>query len=184
MSDVHDRVLAAARAITASDGWSALTMARVAQRAGVSRQTVYAVAGDKSALAEAMVAVELSGFLRAVQSAFDADPPLRSAVSTAVRAVFREAADSALLRAVITADQAGHSDLLPLLTTRPETVLTAATHVVGECLRPYGGNAGGHRVAVTADIVVRTVLSHIMGSTTPDATVADDLADAVVDLLR
>jgi AcrR family transcriptional regulator len=184
VSDVRDRVLDAARTLTATEGWSALTMARVAQGAGVSRQTVYAVAGDKSALAEAMIAVELAGFLRAVQAAFDGEPPLRTAVRSAVRAVFREAAASALLRAIITADQAGHSDLLPLITTRPDTVLAAATHVVGACLRPYARDAPDRRIAVTADIVVRTVLSHIMGSTAPDPAIADDLADAVVDLLQ
>lgn len=181
MSEVRDRVLGAARAITSADGWSALTMARVAARAGVSRQTVYAVAGDKSALAEAMIAVELSRFLVAVQSAFDGSPDLRHAVATAVRRVFREAADSALLRAIVTADQAGHSDLLPLLTTKPDTVLAAAVQVVTDCLRPYAPADDMHRVAVTADMVVRTVLSHIMGTPAPEPQIADDIADDIAD---
>jgi len=159
-------------------------MARVPARAGVSRQTVYTVAGDKSALAEAMISVELMRFLQTVHSAFEGGTDLRSAVAAAVRGVFRDASESTLLRAIVTADQSGHSDLLPLLTTRPDTVLTAAVHVVSASLRPYARSGDEHRIDVTSDLVVRTVLSHIMSATAPLPSVADDIADAVVRLLR
>ena len=38
---MHDRVLDAAQTITVESGWASMTMATVADKTGVSRQTVY-----------------------------------------------------------------------------------------------------------------------------------------------
>ena len=49
--------------ITVEHGWAAVTMAKVAGIAGVSRQTVYNEYGAKAALGQAMVLRELDRFL-------------------------------------------------------------------------------------------------------------------------
>jgi AcrR family transcriptional regulator len=49
------RIVAAAAVLTTETGWSEVTMARLAERVGVSRQTVYNEIGSKPALAEAMI---------------------------------------------------------------------------------------------------------------------------------
>ena len=47
-------------------GWSSLTMSKLADRVGVSRQTVYNEVGGKEGLAEAMILGELERFLGVV----------------------------------------------------------------------------------------------------------------------
>ena len=59
----RDRIVSAAVAMTTSSGWASVTMARLAQEAGVSRQTVYNEVGSKPALAETMILEELARFL-------------------------------------------------------------------------------------------------------------------------
>ena len=59
----RDRMLAAAARFTAEHGWGALTMGKLADLVGVSRQTVYNELGGKPQLAEAMVLRELELFL-------------------------------------------------------------------------------------------------------------------------
>ena len=56
---VAERVLDATASITVEHGWAAVTMAKVAAMAGVSRQTVYNEYGAKPALGLAMVLREL-----------------------------------------------------------------------------------------------------------------------------
>ena len=50
-----ERILATAAEMTAEVGWSGVTMAALAERVGVSRQTVYNEWGSRDRLAEAMV---------------------------------------------------------------------------------------------------------------------------------
>ena len=84
-SMLRDRLLDAAEAAFALDGWRKLTMAKVADRAGVSRQTVYTEVGSKPALAETMILEELARFLQVVEQAFDAEPDdLTRAIERAV----------------------------------------------------------------------------------------------------
>jgi AcrR family transcriptional regulator len=47
----RERIVAAAVEMTTSSGWAAVTMGRLADAAGVSRQTVYNEVGSKPALA-------------------------------------------------------------------------------------------------------------------------------------
>ena len=71
----HERIVSAASELTAEAGWSAITMAKLAERVGVSRQTVYNEIGTKNALAEAIILAELGALLLAVvNTAFDAHP--------------------------------------------------------------------------------------------------------------
>ena len=81
-----ERILAAAAEMTAELGWSGVTMAALAERVGVSRQTVYNEWGSRDRLAEAMVMRELGAFLDEVDAGFDAYPgDLEAAVAEAMR---------------------------------------------------------------------------------------------------
>ena len=89
---MSERVVAAAAELTCEVGWSGVTMAKLADRVGVSRQTVYNEMGSKPALAEAMVLRELATFLAAVERAFDRHPDdLVEAIRAAVTDVLVEA---------------------------------------------------------------------------------------------
>ncbi|PRY32499.1 TetR family transcriptional regulator [Umezawaea tangerina] len=170
------RIIAAAIEQTAREGWSTVTMARLAVAVGVSRQTVYNEIGSKQALAEAMVHDELGRFLAVVERAFDEHAgDLAESVRGAVRGVLDLARDNVLLRAIVSATHDADTDLLPLLTTHAGSLLSAAKAVLGHRLAAFELPLEDHRLAVTIDVVVRAVLSHVMQPSDSPARTADDI---------
>ncbi|MEU4667707.1 TetR family transcriptional regulator [Amycolatopsis sp. NPDC023774] len=170
-------IVAAAIGLTASEGWSAVTMARLAEAAGVSRQTVYNEVGSKAALAEVMISHELARFLAVVRTAFDRHPEdLVEAIYEAIRAVLDLADDNTLLRAIASATHGTDTELLPLLTTRAGSLLTEAKAMLIERVRTYGPPLDDEQIAVVIDLVVRTVLSHVMQPSDTPVRTADALA--------
>src|ERR687898_1804425 len=71
---LRDRLCDAAVHVLTTEGWGRVTMARLADEVGVSRQTVYNEIGTKSDLAEAVVLRELDRFLAGVVRSFDENP--------------------------------------------------------------------------------------------------------------
>ncbi|GAA1226647.1 TetR/AcrR family transcriptional regulator [Prauserella halophila] len=170
-------IIAAAIEITAREGWAAVTMARLAENIGVSRQTVYNEVGSKPALAEAMVAHELDRFLALVRGAFDRHPDdLPGAVYDAVQGVLDLAADNVLLRAVASATHGSDTELLPLLTTQADTLITEAKVILTERVRSYRAAPAAEQIDVAVDVIVRAVLSHVMQPSDTPARTADGLA--------
>ncbi len=159
----RERLLAAATAFTAEHGWGALTMGKLADLVGVSRQTVYNELGGKPQLAEAMVMRELELFLGLVDSAFvDHPDDLVRAIEAAAFRVLDEARTDPLLHAILSSSQGADSELLPLLTTNSEALLGAAGQMVREHVASYGVPLAEDRLEVLIDMVVRLVLSHVM----------------------
>ncbi|MDI6911379.1 TetR family transcriptional regulator [Nocardioides sp.] len=181
----RSRIVDAAVAMTVEAGWSRVTMAALAERVGVSRQTVYNEVGTKPGLAEAMIHQELDRFLGVVSAAFDQHPDdLVGAVRAASAGVLELAQDNRLLHAVVSATHGADTELLPLLTTHAESLLTAAKLVVADRLTPYQLGLEGRRLEAAIDMVVRVVLSHVMQpSGSPDGT-ADDIAWIAARVLR
>lgn len=170
-------IITAAIELTAKSGWQAVTMARLAELAGVSRQTVYNEIGSKTTLAEAMVAHELDRFLSVVGAAFDRHPDdVVEAVYDAVRAVLELADDNVLLRAIVSATHGSAPELLPLLTTDAGALLTQAKAMLAARVAAYRLPLDDDRIAVAIDLVVRVVLSHVMQPSDTPARTADGLA--------
>jgi AcrR family transcriptional regulator len=170
-------IIAAAIELTARSGWPSVTMARLAELAGVSRQTVYNEIGSKAALAEAMVAHELDRFLTVVDAAFDRHPDdLVEAMYDAVRAVLELADGNTLLRAIASATHGTAPELLPLLTTDAGALLARAKAVLAVRVAAYRPPLTGDQVTVVIDLVVRAVLSHVMQPSDTPARTADALA--------
>ena len=170
-------IITAAIELTARSGWQAVTMARLAEVVGVSRQTVYNEIGSKAALAEAMVAHELDRFLSVVGAAFDRHgDDLVEAIYDAVRAVLELADDNTLLRAIASATHGTASELLPLLTTGAGTLLAQAKTMLAARVAAYRPPLTEEQVAVVIDLVVRAVLSHVMQPSDTPARTADALA--------
>lgn len=171
----RERVVAAAVVMTAEVGWSQVTMAKLAEQVGVSRQTVYNEIGTKPQLAEAMILRELDRFMGIVSVAFDRHPEdLVLAIGEASRLVLEHAQDNHLLHAVVSATHGADTELLPLLTTHADSLLDAAKLVIAERLEPYAVGLGSARLGAAIDMVVRVVLSHVMQpSGTPGETAAD-----------
>ena len=172
---LRQRIVASAVELTADVGWSRVTMAKLADRVGVSRQTVYNEIGSKPALAEAMILAELDRFLHVVTDAFDRNPAdLVAAIRDAAGGVLELARGNQLLHAVVSATHGADTELLPLLTTHAESLLAAAKLVVGERVAPYDVRLDADKLDAAIDMVVRVVLSHVMQPTdTPRETAAD-----------
>ena len=171
----HDRIVAVAGEMTTSTGWATVTMSRLAESVGVSRQTVYNEVGTKPALAETMVLAELARFLTVVEAAFDAEPDnLSRAIERAVTDVLTYAQDNNLLHAVVSATHGADTELLPLLTTNAGSLLETAKAVVAARVAPYAPTIEPSHLDPAIDMVVRVVLSHVMQpSASPDRTGAD-----------
>jgi AcrR family transcriptional regulator len=171
----RERIVAEAVAMTTAAGWAGVTMGRLADRVGVSRQTVYNEVGGKEQLAESMILAELERFLSLVTRAFDAHPTdLPAAITEACTGVLTSAQDNQLLKAVVSATHGADTELLPLLTTHSESLLSAAKVVVRDRVLDYDLPMDQARLDAAIDAVVRVVLSHVMQpSGTPEGTAAD-----------
>jgi len=179
------RVLDAAVRLTSDVGWSQVTMAKLADQVGVSRQTVYNEMGTKAGLAEAMILRELDRFLGIVTVAFDAHPDdLVAAVGAAARAVLEHAQDNRLLHAVVSATHGADTELLPLLTTHAQSLLGVAKTVIAERLAPYDVPLSAERLDAAIDMVVRVVLSHVMQPSASPSDTADDISWIAARVLR
>jgi AcrR family transcriptional regulator len=181
----RERVVDAGVRLTSEIGWSQVTMAKLADAVGVSRQTVYNEIGTKAGLAEAMILRELDRFLGVVQLAFDQHPDdLVEAIRLASRTVLENAEDNQLLRAVVSATHGADTELLPLLTTHAQSLLVVAKAVISERIAPYGVPLDAHRLDAATDMVVRVVLSHVMQPSGPAPATADDIAWIAERVLR
>jgi len=174
---MRERVVDAAITLTTEDGWAQVTMARLADAVGVSRQTVYNEIGSKPRLAEAMILHELERFLGLVTLAFDAHPTdLVAAIRDASRAVLEASQDNPLLRAIVSATHGADTELLPLLTTHAGTLLSTAKAVVVERVAPYDVQLSPAQLDSAIDAVVRVVLSHVMQPSASPERTADGIA--------
>jgi AcrR family transcriptional regulator len=174
---LRDRIVAAAVVLTTERGWANVTMARLAEAVGVSRQTVYNEIGTKPRLAEAMILGELERFLAVVTEAFDAHPTdLVAAIEEASRAVLEASQDNPLLHAVVSATHGADTELLPLLTTHAESLMATAKAVVVDRVGPYDVGLTPTELDAAIDMVVRVVLSHVMQPTASPERTAGDLA--------
>jgi AcrR family transcriptional regulator len=175
--NTHERIVAAAAELTGESGWAALTMTKLADRVGVSRQTVYNEIGSKPRLAEEMVLRELSLFLAEVDRAFDDQPAdLVGAIRAACRGVFELAQDNRLLKAVVSATHGADTELLPFLTTHAESLLGTAKEVVAARVASYPVALPPERLEAAIDFIVRVVLSHVMQPSSTPRQTADDIA--------
>ncbi|UMG94070.1 TetR family transcriptional regulator [Nocardioides sp. TF02-7] len=174
---LRDRLCDAAVAVILDEGWARVTMARLADEVGVSRQTVYNEIGTKSDLAEAVVLRELDRFLAGVVRSFDENPTdLIGAIRDSARRVLEYAQDNALLHAVVSATHGADTELLPLLTTHAESLMVGAKMVVAERVQAYDVPLEPDRLETGIELVVRLVLSHVMQPSADPATTAADIA--------
>ncbi len=139
-------------------------MADIAAAADVSRQTLYNEFGSKEGLLQSVVVREAGGFLDGVMrilNGHEGEPS--GAVSEATRWILNAAADTPLIRAIITGDD----ELLPVLTTRADPL-----HVeLGERMTDYLRRRWpvlGDRAEAIAEVALRLTLSYVLLPTDPD----------------
>ena len=173
----RERIVDAGVELTTDLGWSRVTMAKLADAVGVSRQTVHNEVGTKAGLAEAMILRELERFMTVVDRAFDSHPgDLVAAIRASAEDVLVHAGDNTLLKAVVSATHGADTELLPLLTTHAHSLLATAKQVIAARVEPYDHDLTPEQTDAMIDIVVRVVLSHVMQPSAAPAQTADAVA--------
>jgi AcrR family transcriptional regulator len=173
---LHERLLDAAAAITTESGWTAVTMAKIAEVVGVSRQTVYNELGSKPHIAQALVDRELRRFLEIVRARMTAQSDLGPALQAACRGALETSAANPLVHAIFESAHTGGSDLLPLLTTDSAELIANATGFISTVIAEQGYDipVPAERLSIVIENLVRLTLSHMMQpSGTPEQTAAD-----------
>lgn len=184
-ASLRERLVDAAVQLMVDNGWGGVTMTRLADEVGVSRQTVYNEIGTKTDLAEAMVLRELDRFLAGVTQSFDENPDdLINAIRSSARRVLKYAQNNTLLHAVVSATHGADTELLPLLTTHSQYLLEGAKAAVTARVESYDLGLPLDRLEACIDMVVRLVLSHVMQPSGDPARTADDIAWITERVLR
>jgi AcrR family transcriptional regulator len=167
---LEDRLLDAAAEVIVTEGWGAVTMARIAEQVGISRQSLYKHVGSRQALGEAVISRETDRFLAgmAEQIAVHGDDPV-AGLSAATDHALRTGANNALLKAVLTGGNGAEGDLLALLAVRSEPVLQRTiTALLGQARRHYQTlDLPKDQLAWVVEVVARLTLSHLLQPTSP-----------------
>lgn len=156
--------------------YSSTSMAELAARVGVSRQTLYNEFGSREGLVAALAQRENDAILSEVVSTLDRYPDnLAGGVAAAVEAVLNRAADDPLTKALL----GGDPDLLPVFTTRAEPLLEQARAAITAYARGHYPELADEDVAALTDTVVRLAHSHVVLPHDPPQHVAARIARLV-----
>lgn len=171
-----DALLDAVSELLADRSWAEVRMIDVAERAGVSRQTVYNAFGTREGLAQAYVVREAEAFLTAIEAAIttNADDPVL-ALSTALELFLAAAETHPLVRAISASEQG--DELLVLLTTRGGPVLDPLTERLSELIAQTWPPVARRASELAADTLVRLAISHAALPGGSPAEVAADVAE-------
>jgi AcrR family transcriptional regulator len=178
-SAVRDRLLDAGQQILEDAGWSKVTMARIGDTVGVSRQTVYNEFGTKHGLAEQLALRELQRFLGVVQERMAAQPDVVAGIRAACEGVLELGEQSLLVRTIVGSVPGEHdTDFLQILTTESGEIVESAVMVVKQAVidlyPPVPLTDAELEIAV--EVVVRLVLSAITRPSKPPSEAAADIA--------
>ncbi len=176
---VRDRLLDAARTMIEDTGWSSVTMARIGERAGVSRQTVYNEFGTKHGLAEQLAMRELERFLDVVRERMAAETGLIEGIRAACEGVLLMGEQSLLVRTIVGSLPDEHdTDFLKILTTESGEIVEPAVVVVKQCVTDLYPPTPltDDELEIAVEVVVRLVLSAITRPSKPPTEAAADIA--------
>lgn len=179
-ASLREELLDAATELLTHGGSEGLRMVDVARAVGVSRQTVHNEFGSKAALVQAVVLRTVAEFTDGIRHRLDEADDVLTGLHAATVHTLRHARRNRLVAAVTDARPA--EDLLPLITTRGQPVLRAATDVTETYLRERlpGLDAPGF----VAETVARLVLSYLFLPTHSSIEAADGVCAVVGPLLR
>lgn len=169
---LRDSILDAVGTALAEDSWHDVTMAEIAGRAGVSRQTLYNAFGGRDELAQAYLLREAGRFIAAIEDAVASSAPDgRLALRSAAELLLSLASSHPMVRALST--QEGE-ELVALATVRGGALLIGMTERLSELIRANWPGADPDGVRLLAATLVRLAISHVVLPTgEPEATAAD-----------
>jgi AcrR family transcriptional regulator len=175
---LRETVFDAARDQLGRRPWSEITMADIAEGAGVSRQTLYNEFGNRNEFGFAFVIHEAERFMDDVEKATleHTDDP-RAAVHAALEHFLRTAGEDPLISILLSDD--GTGGMLPFVTTQGLPVVQWATARLTAVIEEGWPQAAEADVKNLSESLVRLAISYV---TTPGES-AEDTAKAVAELL-
>ncbi|EFQ82599.1 transcriptional regulator, TetR family [Aeromicrobium marinum DSM 15272] len=175
---MRDRLLDAAQGLIERRGWSTVTMARIAEAVGVSRQTVYNELGTKRQLAEHLAMRELARFLDVVRERMSERDDLVEAVQWTCQGVLEMGERSLLVRTIVGSVPGEQDpDLLKILTVESGEIVDTAGVVVKECITRHPAQLPltDPELDIAVETVVRLVMSAITRPSKPAEAAAADI---------
>ena len=177
LTDTPRRILDATFAAIQDYGLTRITVEDVAQRAGLSRQTVYRYFPSKDDLIVALVSREEEKFLDGVRAAFLEHDDLETATTESVRFVLGYAKTHPLMERLLGPDQ---QTFLPFVTTRAEPAVVRARETMLDLLRARRPEADVERLRTLIDGTTRALISYMLTPTDRDT---DDIASSIARLV-
>lgn len=169
-----------AEELMVATGPRGLSMRELAERVGVSRQTLYSEFGDRQGVASALVLRSTGRFLDRIETALAAEDDLHAAWASAVGAALTEAAANPLLKALLTGEGAAPE----LFGADSGPIVGAATDRSVAYLRRAFPDLDPDAVALAAETASRLTVSHIVLPRHPPERVAEQVATVIVRVLR
>jgi len=173
---LRETVLDAVGELAAERQWREVSMAEVATRAGVSRQTLYNGFGSRDELAQAYVLREAERFRQAVGGAIAENAPDAQAALRAALELFLTAAQTHPVIRAVTGSEGG-DELLALLTTRGGPLVEEVTERLILDLLEHWPTLERREAALVADCLVRLAISHAALPAAPPGETAAALAE-------
>jgi AcrR family transcriptional regulator len=146
-------ILTAVDELVRHEGWTATTIAAVANAAGVSRQTVYNEFGSRRSIADAYVMHQLDKLLDAVITLIR-DNQLQVGFAKAFELCF-DMIDEPMIQTALDGERAAVIDLVRATNERATTVLADLFHEIEPSISPSDA-------IIFADSVVRIVVGQAM----------------------
>jgi AcrR family transcriptional regulator len=144
-------------------GWGAVRMTAVATAVGVSRQTLYKEFGSKEQLGAALLLREAQRFVDGVAEEIRRHTDVVAAIEASLRFGLGHGTANPLLRAVLSGSLDGGDDtMLPLMTVDSEPLMVLAGQVMREYITSRAPELDIEDVRITADAVVRLLVSHLL----------------------
>lgn len=159
---VRRRILDAAVDELVAHGWVGLTVASVAEAAGVRRQAVYETVGTKLDLGRAVVSREAGGYLAEVQRRIRAGSDPVDALMDAVDYALTEGGRNRVLRVVLgLGGRPPEPELLAMITADQQPILVPALALVQAAFLETFPAVDPALTGLTCDAGVRLTLSHL-----------------------
>ena len=172
---LRDLVLDAMRDLLLAKDWSSITLADVANAAGISRQTIYNEFGSRQGLAQGYALRLADRLVDAVGEAIYSNVgDIYAAFLSGFRSFFTESAADPLVISLLTG--VAKPDLLQLITTDSAPIISRASARLTDTFMHSWVKASEEDSGVLARAIVRLAMSYVSMPPEADHDVARDLA--------
>ncbi len=176
---LRSTVLRAVDRLVRDQPWSSVSLAAVAEAAGVSRQTLYNEFGNRQELTRAYVLWAADDFLDELEQVVTANSAdLTRALLATVERFLELAADHPMVRAMVAS--AGADDLRTMVSTPAgEPLMVGASVRLAAIIRSTWPSIPAPSVEAASEVLVRLAISHATVPTGTPAEAAARLATAI-----